>query len=90
MEHPQAPVLRLTRVRYGDHDCPQSFEEVAMPLGPLLWMACDGDSIPDISELAKRHGLSLRRATAQAPTATAARDRLSSDRTRDRGHASGA
>ena len=62
-EHPQAQVLRLTRVRYGDHDCPQSFEEVVMPLVASLDGLAMAMAFPivrsSLSDMACRSGVRL-------------------------------
>ena len=59
LEAPNSRVLRLTRVRYDDHEHPLALEEVVFALERLPGLAADGGDVPDITELAQRHGLSL-------------------------------
>jgi GntR family transcriptional regulator len=59
----QAPVLRVTRLRHDDQARPVALEEVVLPLERFPGLAPNGGGIPDIVELAQRHGLSLGRVT---------------------------
>jgi DNA-binding GntR family transcriptional regulator len=60
---PQAPVLRVTRIRFDEDDRLLAHEEVVLPLDRFPGLAPNGGDIPDIVELAQLHGLSLGRAT---------------------------
>jgi GntR family transcriptional regulator len=60
----QASVLRVTRLRYGaPYHPPVALEEVVLALDRFPGLTPNGGHIPDIIELAPRHGLSLGRAT---------------------------
>jgi DNA-binding GntR family transcriptional regulator len=59
----QAPVLRVTRLRHDDQTRSVALEEVVLPLDRFPGLAPNGGDIPDIVELAQRHGLSLGRVT---------------------------
>ena len=52
----QAPVLRVTRLRYDDQARPVALEEVVLPLDRFPGLTPDGGDIPDIVELAQRYG----------------------------------
>jgi len=56
----QTPVMRVTRIVFDDNDRPIALEEAVLPLErfPALSPNGGGD-IPDIIELAQRHGISL-------------------------------
>jgi DNA-binding GntR family transcriptional regulator len=56
-------VLRLTRARRDDDRHPVVVEEVVLALKRFPGLAANGGDVPDIVELAQRHGLSLGRAT---------------------------
>ena len=59
----QAPVLRVTRILFDDNDRPIALEEAVLPLERLAGLSPSGGAdIPDIIELAQRHGISLGRA----------------------------
>ena len=58
----QAPVLRVTRLRHDDQARPVALEEVVLPLERLPGLTPNGGDMPDIVELAQRHGRSLGRA----------------------------
>jgi len=70
----QALVLRVTRLRNDDRARPIALEEVVLPLGRFPALAPNGGDIPDIVELAQRHGLSLGRVTERISIVRATRD----------------
>ena len=70
---PKARVLRMTRVRY-DADCPLALEEVVLALDRFPGLTPNGGDVPDIMELAQRHGLSLSRATERISIIPATKD----------------
>jgi DNA-binding GntR family transcriptional regulator len=58
-----APVLRVTRILFDDNDRPIALEEAVLPLDRLPGLSPNGGvDIPDIIEIAQRHGISLGRA----------------------------
>jgi GntR family transcriptional regulator len=57
----KAPVMRVTRIRHENGQV--ALEEVVLPLSHFPGLVADGEAIPDIAELAQRHGLSLGRAS---------------------------
>ena len=60
---PNSRVLRVTRIQQDDNNHPLGVEEVVVPLERFPGLAANGGDVPDIIELAQRHGLSLGRAT---------------------------
>jgi DNA-binding GntR family transcriptional regulator len=60
---PNSRVLRLMRIQRDDNSQPLGVEEVVLPLERFPGLAVNGADVPDLIELARRHGLSLRRAT---------------------------
>ena len=70
----QAPVLRVTRLRHDDQTRSVTLEEVVLPLDRFPGLAPNGGDIPDIVELAQRHGLSLGRVTERISIVRATRD----------------
>ena len=70
----KAPVLRVTRLRHDDQARPVALEEVVLPLDRFPGLAPNGGGIPDIVELAQRHGLSLGRVTERISIVRATRD----------------
>ena len=70
----QAPVLRVTRLRHDDQARSVALEEVVLPLDRFPCLAPNGGDIPDIVELAQRHGLSLGRVTERISIVRATRD----------------
>jgi DNA-binding GntR family transcriptional regulator len=56
-------VMRLTRVRYDDNSHPLGVEEVVLPLERFPGLVANGGDVPDIIELAQRHGLALGRSS---------------------------
>jgi len=51
-------VMRITRIRYRQQH-PSALESVVLPLSRLPGLARDGEFPPDMSELARQHGLAL-------------------------------
>jgi DNA-binding GntR family transcriptional regulator len=70
----QTPVLRVTRLRHDDQARSVALEEVVLPLDRFSGLAPNGGDIPDIVELAQRHGLSLGRVTERISIVRATRD----------------
>jgi len=60
---PRTRVLRVTRIRFDENDRPLALEEIVLPLDRLPSLAANGADVPDILELALRHGLTLGQAT---------------------------
>jgi DNA-binding GntR family transcriptional regulator len=73
LSSPKAPVLRVTRILFNAGDRPLALEEVVLALERLPDLALNGD-IPDIAELARRHGLALGRATERVSVVKATKD----------------
>ena len=71
---PNAGVLRLTRVQLDDNSHPLGVEEVVVALERFPGLAANGGDVPDIIELAQRHGLSLGRATERLAIVRATKD----------------
>jgi DNA-binding GntR family transcriptional regulator len=71
---PNSRVLRLTRVQLDDNSHPVGVEEVVLALERFRGLAANGGDVPDIIELAQRHGLSLRRATERLSIVRATKD----------------
>ena len=72
---PQAGVLRVTRVLFDDNDRPIALEEAVLPLERFPSLSPNGGGdIPDIIELAQRHGISLCRATERVSIVQATKD----------------
>jgi hypothetical protein len=69
---PQAAVFRVTRIRFDDADRPLAHEEVVLPSNRLSGLAANGGDIPEITELAQRHSLTLGRATERVTITPAA------------------
>jgi DNA-binding GntR family transcriptional regulator len=67
-------VLRLTRVRLDDNNRPLAVEEVVLALERFRDLAADGGDVPEIIELARRHGVSLGRATERLSIVRATKD----------------
>jgi DNA-binding GntR family transcriptional regulator len=74
LDAPNSRVLRLTRVRYDDNNHPLAVEEVVLALERFRGLAVDGGDVPDIVELAQRHGLSLGHASERLVIVHASRD----------------
>ena len=60
---PNSQVLRVTRIQQDDNNRPVAFEEAVLALERFPGLVANGGDVPDIVELAQRHGLSLGRAT---------------------------
>jgi DNA-binding GntR family transcriptional regulator len=58
----QAGVLRATRLRHDDQGRPVALEKVVLVLDKFPGLASTAGPIPDVTELARQHGLSLARA----------------------------
>ena len=58
---PNSRVLRLTRVQLDDKSHPLCVEEVALALERFPDLTANGGDVPEITELAHRHCLSLSR-----------------------------
>jgi len=71
---PNSHVLRLTRVRHNGDDSPLAVEEVVLALERFRGLAANGGDVPDIVELAQRHGLSLGHASERVAIVDATRD----------------
>ena len=72
---PQARALRVTRILFDDNDHPIALEEAVLPLERFPGLSPNGGGdIPDITELAKRHGISLGRASERVSIVQATRD----------------
>jgi DNA-binding GntR family transcriptional regulator len=71
---PNARVLRLTRLRYDHDEHPFAVEEVVLALERCGGLAATGGDVPDIIELAQRHGLSLGPASERVIVVHAPRD----------------
>ena len=71
---PNSRVLRLTRVQLGDNGCPLGVEEVVLALERFPGLDANGGDMPDLVELAQRHGLSLGRASERIAIVQASRE----------------
>jgi DNA-binding GntR family transcriptional regulator len=71
---PNSRVMRLTRVQLDDNSHPLGVEEVILALERFPGLVANGGDVPDISELAHRHGLSLRRVTERLGIVGATKD----------------
>jgi DNA-binding GntR family transcriptional regulator len=71
---PNCRVLRLMRVQLDDNSRPLGVEVVALALERFPGLATNGGDIPDLSELAQRHGLALGRATERLSIVRATKD----------------
>jgi DNA-binding GntR family transcriptional regulator len=70
-----APVLRVTRILFDDNDHPIALEEAVLPLDRFPGLSPNGGGdVPDIMELAQRHGLSLGRASERISIVQATKD----------------
>jgi DNA-binding GntR family transcriptional regulator len=67
-------VLRLTRVLNDDNNHPVAVEEVVLALEQFRGLAADGGNVPDLVELAQRHGLSLGHACERVVIVHASKD----------------
>ena len=71
---PNSRVLRLTRVQLDDSSRPLGVEEVVLALERFPGLAANGGDVPDLVELAQRHGLSLGRASERIAIVHASRE----------------
>ena len=71
---PNSRVLRLTRVQFDDNSRPLGVEEVVLALERFPGLAANGGDVPDLIELAQRHGISLGRATERISIVQATKD----------------
>jgi DNA-binding GntR family transcriptional regulator len=71
---PNACVLRLTRVQVDDNNHPLGVEEVVVALERFPGLVANGAEVPDIVELAQRHGTSLGRGTERLSIVPATKD----------------
>ena len=71
---PSSRVLRLTRVQYDDNNHPLAVEGIILALERFPGLVANGGDVPDIVELAQRHGLSRGRATERVSIVHATKD----------------
>jgi GntR family transcriptional regulator len=71
---PNSRVLRVTRIQQDDNNRPVAFEEAVLALERFPGLVPNGRDVPDIIELAQRHGLSLGRATERLSIVRATKD----------------
>jgi len=71
---PSSCVLRLMRVQLDDNNHPLGVEVVVLALERLPGLAANGGDVPDIIELAQRHGVSLGRAAERLSIVRATKD----------------
>jgi DNA-binding GntR family transcriptional regulator len=71
---PNSHVLRLTRTRRDDDRHPVVVEEVVLALERFPGLVANGGDVPDIVQLAQRHGLSLGRASERVSLVPATKD----------------
>ena len=71
---PNSRVLRVTRIQQDDNNRPVAFEEAVLALERFPDLTANGGDVPDIVELAQRHGLSLGRATERLSIVRATQD----------------
>jgi DNA-binding GntR family transcriptional regulator len=75
LSSPHARVLRVTRILFDATDHPLAFEEVVLPLERFPGLSPNGGGdVPDIVELAQRHGISLGRAMERVSIVRATKD----------------
>ena len=75
LSSPRAPVMRVTRILFDDNDRPIALEEAVLPLDRLPGLSPNGGvDIPDIIEIAQRHGISLGRAMERISIVQATKD----------------
>ena len=74
LDAPDSRVLRLTRVQLDDNSHPLGVEEVVVALERFPGLAANGAAVPDIVELAQRHGIALGRATERLSIVRATKD----------------
>jgi DNA-binding GntR family transcriptional regulator len=71
---PNSHVLRLTRVQLDENSHPLGVVEVVLALERFPGLTANGGDVPDITELAQRHGLSLGHASERVSLVTAPKD----------------
>jgi DNA-binding GntR family transcriptional regulator len=71
---PNSRVLRLTRVRRDGNNAPLAVEEVVLALERFRGLDANGGDVPDLVELAQRHGLSLGHASERVVIVHATKD----------------
>ena len=75
LRSPRARVMRLARILFDATDQPLALEEVVLPLERFPGLSLnDGGDVPDIIELAQRHGLALGPATERLSIVRATKD----------------
>jgi DNA-binding GntR family transcriptional regulator len=74
LDVPNAPVLRLTRVQLDDNNHPLALEEIVLALERFPGLIANGADVPDIVELAQRHGLTLGRGMERLSIVPATKD----------------
>ena len=74
LSSPKARVLRVTRILFDASDRALALEEVVLALVRFSGLTPNGGDIPDIIELAQRHGISLGRATERISIVPATKD----------------
>ena len=74
LSSPRAPVLRVKRVVYDAADRPLALEEVVLALDHFPGFTANGCDIPDITELGRRHGLTVGRASERVSIVSATKD----------------
>ena len=68
-------VIRVARILFDDNDRPIALEEAVLPLERFPGLSPNGGGdVPDLIELAQRHGLSLGRATERISIVPATKD----------------
>ena len=71
---PNSRVLRLTRVQLNDNSHPLGVEAVVLALERFPGLTANGGDVPDITELAQRHGLTLGHASERVSLVPATKD----------------
>jgi DNA-binding GntR family transcriptional regulator len=71
---PNSRVLRLTRVQLDENSHPLGVEEVVVALERFPGLAANGADVPDLVALARRHDLTLGRATERLSIVVATKD----------------
>jgi DNA-binding GntR family transcriptional regulator len=74
LSSPRAPVLRVKRVVYDAADRPLALEEVVLALDHFAGLTANGGDIPAITELGRRHGLTVGRASERVSIVSATKD----------------
>jgi DNA-binding GntR family transcriptional regulator len=74
LNEPNSRVLRLIRVQLDDNGHPLGVEEVILALERFPGLTANGGDVPEVVELAQRHGLSLGSATERLSIVRATKD----------------